>query len=165
LSEIAILQQLSDPEHNSVVRNSTSPDPPPALEDAEKKFGAFLASQGYPKTIRWLSPRELLIDTKRHYWIRPRSTTSHRAAQRYAEGLKRNLGIELRAICATDTETFAHVFVPRDDLDRQYHLMGRVLKLSCPVERRPASTTGNLLNWFALRLLNGKQSNILGLFE
>lgn len=147
--------------------NSTSPDPPLALDAAEQKFSAFLASQGYPKMVRWLSPEELLVDTKRHYWIRPRqSKTTNRAAQRYLEGLERNLGIELRAICATDTETFACVFVPADDdLDRQYHLMGRMLKLSCPVERRPASTIRNPLKWFALRLMNGRRSHVPELFE
>lgn len=81
------------------------------------------------------------------------------------EGLERNLGIELRAICATDTETFACVFVPPDDLDRQDHLMGRMLKLSCPVERRPASTVRNPIKWFALRQLNGRRSHVAELFE
>ena len=131
-----------------------------------EKFRAFLASQGYPKAVCWLSPTELLVDTHRHYWIRPRrSETATRAEQRYAEGFERNLGIELRAICTTQTETFAYVFVPQDDLDRQYHLMGRVLKLSCPVEKRPASTTRNPLKWLTLRLLNRESGNVLGLFQ
>jgi hypothetical protein len=50
-------------------------------------------------------------------------------------GLERNFGIKLQAICATASETFASVFVPEDDVDAQYHLMGRGLNLSCPVER------------------------------
>jgi len=148
------------------VADSTSPDPPLALDAAEQKFSAFLVTQGYPKMVRWLSPDELLVDIKRHYWIRPRrSETTNRAEQRYVEGLERNLGIELRAICATDTETFACVFVPANDVDRQYHLMGRLLKLSCPAERRPASTIRNPLKWFALRLMNGRRSRVPELFE
>lgn len=146
--------------------DSTSSDPPLALDAAQEKFSAFPASQGYPKMVRWLSPEELLVDTKRHYWVRPRrSKTTNRAEQRYAEGLDRNLGIELRAICATETETLACVFVPADDLDRQYHLMGRMLKLSCPAERRPASTIRNPLKWVALRLVNGRRSRVPELFE
>jgi hypothetical protein len=80
---------------------------------------------------------------------------------RYAEGLGRNLGIELRAICATDTETFASVFVPVDDLDRQYHMMGRGLKLSCPAERYSTSTTTNPLKWLAVWLSSGRRPKIL----
>jgi hypothetical protein len=83
-----------------------------------------------------------------------------RAEQQYAKGLGRNLGVQLQAICATNAETFASVFVPEDDLDRQYHLMGCVLKLSCPVEMRLASTVQNPLRWLMLRLRNRK-GNVL----
>ena len=146
--------------------DSTSADPPLSLDAAEQKFSAFLALQGYRKMVRWVSPDELLVDAKHYYWIRPRrSKTQNLADQRYMEGLERNLGIELRAICATETETVACVFVPADDLDRQYHLMGRMLKLSCPVERRPASTIRNPFKWFALRLLKGRTSHVPELFE
>jgi hypothetical protein len=152
--------------HNFGVTNPNGPDPPSTLQAAVEQFSAFLASQGYPGAICWLSPTELLVDARRHYWIKPgRSQTTMRAEQRYAEGLERNLGIELRAICTTETQTFAYVFVPQDDLDRQYHLMGRALKLSCPVEQRPASIIGNRLRWLTLRLLNRESERVLRLFQ
>jgi hypothetical protein len=47
-------------------------------------------------------------------------------------GLERNFGIKLQAICATASETFASVFVPEDDVDAQYHLMGRWIKPLMP---------------------------------
>lgn len=87
-----------------------------------------------------------------------------RVERQYADGVDRNLGVELRAICATNTETFASVFVPENDVDRQYHLMGRLLKLSCPVEMRLASTVPNPLRWWMLRLLHGK-NNVLSFFQ
>jgi hypothetical protein len=90
----------------------------------------------------------LVADTNRHYWVRKRDEKATRyAALRYAEGLRRNFGVMLSAICATEMETFASVFVPEDDLDAQYHLMGRGLKLPCPVERYSTSTVRNLLKW------------------
>lgn len=46
------------------------------------------------------------------------------AALRYSVGLERNVGVKLHAICATEAETFASVFVPEDDVEAQYHLMG-----------------------------------------
>ena len=102
-----------------------APDPPLTLKAAEERFSAFLASQNYPDKVCWITHDDLLIDQKTHFWIRPRPNAEEHAAQQYAEGLDRKLGIELRAICATDAETFASVFVPKDDLDSQYHLMGR----------------------------------------
>lgn len=87
-----------------------------------------------------------------------------RAEQQYTQGVDRNLGVELRAICATNIETFASVFVPENDLDRQYHLMGRLLKLSCPVEMRLARIVPSPLRWWILRLLN-RRSNVLSFFQ
>jgi len=146
------------------VTESRSPDPPATLQVAEEKFSTFLASQGYPKAVCWVEPSDLIVDAKRHYWIRPRRETAMRAEQQYTKGLRRNLGVQLQAICATNAETFASVFVPEDDLDRQYHLMGRVLKLSCPVEMPLASTVQNPLRWLVLRFRNRKGS-VLSFFE
>jgi hypothetical protein len=120
-----------------------APDPPLTLKAAEKKFSAFLASQNYPPRVCWIALGDLLVDKETHFWIRPRASAEEHAAQRYAQGLGRKLGIELRAICATDAETFASVFIPEDDVDSLYHLMGRGLKLTSPLKRYPTSTVRN----------------------
>jgi hypothetical protein len=99
-----------------------APDPPVTLKAAEKRFSAFLTSQDYPRSICWIAPGDLLVDKETHFWTRPRPDAEEHAAERYSQGLGRRLGIELRAICAPDAETFVHVFVPTDDLHRQYHL-------------------------------------------
>ena len=104
----------------------------------------------------------MLVDKERRFWIKEhRSKAAKEAAQRYSQGLQRKVGIELRVICATEAQTFASVFVPQDELDAQYRMMGRGLKLSCPVERYSASTTRNPLKWLALRLRNGRRSKLL----
>jgi hypothetical protein len=140
------------------VRDSNT-DPPLTLEAAQEKFIAFLASQNWPKTICWVAPAEVLIDRKRQYWIKPNCRhAGERAALRYTEGLGGNLGICLQAISANETETFATVFIPEDDLDAQSRLMGHSLKLTCPVETYPTFVTRNPLKWLVLRLVNGKRS-------
>lgn len=161
MSDIEILQQVRRVAHNSSVTDSNA-DPPQMLSDAEEKFRTFLASQNYPKAICWLMPGDVVVDRNRRYWVRKRAAEATRfAALRYSEGLERNLGVMLRAICATDAKTFATVFVPEDDTDRQYHLMGRGLKLSCPVERYSTSTVRNPLKWGVLWWLNGQRSKDL----
>ena len=132
----------------------SAPEPPLTLRAAKDKFSAFLASQSYPEKVCWIAFGDLLVDKKTHFWIRPRPNAEQHAAQQYAEGLHRKLGIELRAICATDAETFASVFIPKDDLDSQYHLMGPGLKLTCPVKRYSTSNVRSLVKWLALRLRN-----------
>lgn len=132
----------------------SAPDPPLTLKAAKEKFSAFLASLNYPAKVYWVALDDLLVDKKTHFWIRPNPNAEEYASRQYAEGLNRKLGIELRAICATDAETFATVFVPKDDLDSQYHLMGHGLKLTCPVKRYSTSNVGGLIEWLALRLGN-----------
>lgn len=72
---------------------------------------------------------DLVVDTKRHQWVRKREAEAKAyAALRYCVGCERKCGVKLHAICATESETFASVFVPDDTGDAQYHLMGRGLK-------------------------------------
>jgi hypothetical protein len=126
---MALLRRLRGVAHNSTVTDA-NPDPPQMLSTAEEKFRTFLVAQNYPKPICWLMPGDVVVDTNRHYWVRKREAEATRyAAQRYSVGLERNFGIKLQAICATEAETFASVFVHEDDLDAQHHLMGRGFKV------------------------------------
>ena len=146
--------------HNSRV-SDLSPDPPKTLKEAEQKFRGFLSRANYPDAICWLIPGDVVASAG-HYWVRKRGAKAEQyAAFRYAEGVNRNLGILLEAICATEEETFASVFVPEDDADAQSHLMGPVLKLSCPVERYAATAITNPLRWLWLWCRHGKQSERL----
>lgn len=141
-----------------------NPDPPQTLSAAEEKFRTFLATQNYPNAICWLTPGDVVVDTNRHYRVRKREAEGARyAALRYSMGLERNFGVKLHAICATESETFASVFVPEDDTDAQHHLMGRGLRLSCPVDRHSASTVTNLLKWRLLWWRKGQRSKELEL--
>jgi hypothetical protein len=137
-------------------RNS---DPPETLTEAAEKFKKFLSIQCWPETIRWLTHDNVLVDRQGEFWVRERGTMALEHAElRYSEGVERNLGVALNAVCATDTETFASVFIPADDLDRQYHLMGRVLKLSVPASRKSAVTVKNPVKWWILALRNKRRS-------
>jgi hypothetical protein len=161
MSEMGILQQLRGVAHNSRVTDA-NPDPPDTFSAAEEKFRTFLATQNYPTTICWLMPGDVIVDMNRHYWVRKREAEgTGYAALRYSVGRERNFGVKLQAICVTESETFASVFVPENNLDAQYHLIGRGLKLSCPVERCSTSTVTNPLKWFLLSWRNGQRSKKL----
>lgn len=137
-------------------------DPPKTLEGAEQRFRGFLRSQNYPEAVCWLIPGDVLASAGPHYWVRKRGTEAkHYTATRYAKGVDRNLGILLEAVCATETETFASVFIPEDDADAQYHLMGTLLKLSCPVERQSTTAITNPLRWLWLQWRYGRLSDSL----
>jgi hypothetical protein len=137
-------------------------DPPPTLSAAEEKFRAFLATQNYPTTICWLMPGDMVADRNRRLLVRKRGAEGTKyAILQYSVALDRNVGVELQAMCATEMETFASVFVPEDYLDAQRHMMGRCLKLTCPVERYATSAVTSALKWKLLWWWNGRRSKRL----
>lgn len=146
----AMLQSLNGSADNLSVTD-VHPDPPRTFAAAEEQFMRLLASENYPTAICWVTHGDVIADTNGHYWIRKRERKqTSLVAALYSEGLKRNLGIELKAICATEPETFARVYVPVDRLHAQYRLIGCCLKLSCRVERHQTSIVRNPLKWWQL---------------
>ena len=157
-----ILQQLTRVAHTLRVIDPNA-NPPKTLSGAEEKFRTFLATQNYPKAICWLMPGDVMADGNRRLWVRRRGIEgTEYAVLQYSLGIERNCGVMLEAICATETETFASVFVPEDDLDAQRHLMGCGLKLSCPAERFATSAVTNPLKWKMLWWWNNRRSKRLG---
>jgi hypothetical protein len=122
-------QQANDPKMINLTNDS-----PPSLAEAEALFGRFLERQGYPSSVYWVNDSDLSVDSGRHWSVR-RNTESSKAdfAQRYSEGIAKGLGIEIVARCASQERTFATIFIPDDAVDAQYHMVGRGLKMCCPI--------------------------------
>ena len=107
-------------------------EPPKTLAEATERFVQFLPKAGYPNHVRWIFRDDVVIDSHNRLWTRSNADARiHEAERLYEEGLRRNIGIALHALCVAGGETLAIVIVPSDDLDSQYRLMspGR-LKLS-----------------------------------
>ena len=161
MSEIEMFRQAIARGHNLCV-SDLNPDPPRTLKQAEQKFRSFLCRENYPETICWLIPGDVVVSNGPHYWVRKRGPEAEQyAATRYAEGVNRGLGILLRAICATNAETFASVFVPQNTVDAQEHLLGSLLRVSCPIVRHSTTAVSNPLRWFWLRWRYGRPSDML----
>lgn len=137
-------------------------DLPESLAAAEERLSCFLQRNGYPPRVRWVVAEDIVFDSGRRCWTRADQieTGLAEARRRYSLGLVRNLGIALNALCASETETFAAVFIPTDETDAESHLMGRCLKMSCPVTKTRASTVSNRIRWLYLRLRNHNLSRM-----
>jgi hypothetical protein len=139
-------------------------DPPTTFAAAEQKFKTFLGSNGYSETICWAEREDVVVDRKGRLFARERNPrAAERADTRYSDGIKGKRGIALRALGATQTETLALVFVPKNELEAQFALMGRGLKLSCPASKTEILGVKNPFVWFILRLRYGNRSKMLWL--
>jgi len=127
---------------------------PIALAIAEERFKEFLTQNSYPADVRWILAKGLLIDKLGRYFVHHVDQVyldgAQEAHRRYAVGLDRQIGISLRAYCASETETFASVFVPADAIDAQYRLMGPGLKMTCPTQILPAQMVESGGRWLLL---------------
>ncbi|MGO9319077.1 MAG: hypothetical protein ACLPXT_09340 [Terracidiphilus sp.] len=124
-------------------------DPPLTLAEAEDEFSQFLSSNGFPSRIRWITAEQIVMGEDRHHFISALGAeTDHaQASRRYTEGLKKGLGILLRAFCSTPSQTIAGINIPTDPTDAQYRHIGRGLKLSCPTSLIPASIVEDPIEW------------------
>jgi hypothetical protein len=142
--------------------NDTQQNLPDSLDGAATQFSEFLRNNGYPGEVCWITADDVAVDPQGKFWLRDRSESRLRQAELlYRSGVERGLGIALRAVCANETTTFALIFIPRDETEAQYAMMGRGIKLSCPTIRRPTMVVNNLLWWWTLRARNRKRENIL----
>ena len=112
-------------------------DPPATLAEAEIRFNKFLTENAFPSKVRWIVASQIALTNEPKFLIQHRGAEAGReeAERRYLIGVERGLGICLRAICVTVSETIASVYIPTNLQDAQYHMMAPRLKLSCPVER------------------------------
>src|SRR5277367_6003679 len=93
----------------------TETDPPKTLTEAAEKFKKFLSAQHWPTTIGWVTTDNVLVDRQGRFWVRERGNRAfEQASLQYSEGVERNLGVAISAVCATDVETFASVFARTD---------------------------------------------------
>ena len=118
-------------------------DPPKSLAEAEELFGKFLSDRGLPTRIVWVQEADVVFEHERSRLVDISSCLDRAyVEQSYQQGVAKDLGISLIAHCASSKHTFATIFVPDDAVDAQYHLMGRGLKLSCPMFFVSASFAG-----------------------
>ena len=131
-------------------------DPPKDFLEAEELFREFLVSQGYPPDISWVFIEDLIPAKGGQYWARQnrRHEGATKAKRQYQLGLERNLGIALNAFGKGEYSTFASIFVPENETDAQFHMMGRCLKRTCSTSPVAVHVTTNLLHWLLLRFRN-----------
>lgn len=135
---------------------------PNSLNEASQRFSRFLRENGYPEQVAWVEQTDLVWD--RHQLCacvrkRPTQIAWDRACQRYAEGIRNGLGVELHAFSEVAGTAIAAVIVPKDEDAAQRRLMPRSgLKLSAATRKLTARRVTNSLTWLVLSLFHRADS-------
>ena len=127
---------------------------PPALQDAVPRLKKFLQEHGWPEEVAFVGEEEL-IWAGDYFWVRLRKAAHENARESYDNARRRGLGVALNAVCTDSVSTYAHIYIPQDDRDRQEHMLAvNCLKLSVPLRRSHARSVRNPALWAALCLLH-----------
>jgi hypothetical protein len=105
----------------------------PAFDEAVSSFQEFLASQGWPRSIRWLRTGDARV-SRGHIAIRAgtRARGEAHARQVYSTAVSAGMGVKIEALCRSDAHTFARIVRPLNEESSARGLFPDGLKLSVP---------------------------------
>jgi len=137
---------------------------PQSFEEAVSRFEVFLKENGHSSNVMWVEPSDLVLSGEHSVYVKLPTPISNvtRARDRFERGIGNELGITFGTICDLSNATCCYAWVPKDEIDRQYHLMGRGLKVTATTgsSRLNGILIRNQLRWRLLKLLHRRHTRL-----
>jgi len=137
---------------------------PQSFEEAVARFEVFLKENGYSANLIWVEPSDLVLSGQHSIYVKLPAPTNNltRARDRFKRGISDGLGITFGTICDLSNATCCYAWVPKDEIDQQYHLMGRGLKVTAGtgLSRLNGIVVGSQLRWWLLKLRYRRHSRL-----
>jgi len=144
---------------------SVEPKPRPiaeiTFEQAEISFKEFLDGQGFGSELYWVFQEDVIIAPFGNIFVRTPIPEGNRERARecFEFGKRRDLGLGFCAFGILDRVACAYISLPKDELDSQYKLMLKSLKLSHTNPMREAKGISSFILW-KIRRLAAKRSGV-----
>jgi hypothetical protein len=104
-----------------------------SFEESCSRYRDFIAENGYPRDLVWITQKDVLLSGKRFLYVRlpiPESNREHARAL-FDAAMKEQSGVSFRKVCETEHATLCSVWVPADGSERQYAMCSQKdLKMS-----------------------------------
>ena len=118
-------------------------------------YQSFLQQNGHSPKLIWVELTDILLtDTSKVYVKLPVSQQNMaRARKLFESGMGSGLGVKLHAIANLKDSTCCYAWVPKDQVDQEYALMGSGLKMSALSDesRRKGTAIRSRLRWAMLK--------------
>ena len=124
------------------------------FEEAVQRFAEFISDQGMSHDIAWILPKNTIMGYKIWY-INEKVVENDRYKEiksLYAKATEKTFGLNLAVRSADKTRCYCYAFVPKEQIDCEYTLMGNGLKFSIPTEVPKAIVVKQGIYWWWLRL-------------
>jgi len=135
------------------------------FETAKARFLELLRECGYPQTIVWLTPKDVLQSGKRFVYVRVPvpNDNERKVRQIFDEGIMQGRGALISTICEMADSTCCYVWSPKGSEEGHYGLWPKDGGVKMTARMKSARISGravrNPLLWALLRLRYGaKQS-------
>lgn len=135
---------------------------PQSFEEAVARFEVFLKENGYSANLIWVEPSDLVLSGQHSIYVKLSAPTTNlsRARDRFERGISDGLGITFGTICDLRNATCCYAWSPEDEIDQQYHLMGRGLKVTARPDRLNGIIVGSRFRWRCLRFRYRRYSRL-----
>jgi len=128
-----------------------------SFEDSCRRFREFLARNGYPLELVWITSDDVLLTGRNFLYVKlPSPDRGGGAARaRFEAATKAQSGVSFKGLFETDHKTLCTVWVASDDSECERAMCSKTdLKMSAPVERNrpPIKEVRSRFVWWCLRL-------------
>ena len=111
----------------------------PSFEESCSRFSEFLASSGWPATIVWVAPDDVVLGKRRMIYIKPPNahSTLPYFRNKFENGMVKRLGVLFETLCTAEGRTYCNMWVPANEIENEYGFMPRgpnALKMCIPTE-------------------------------
>jgi hypothetical protein len=127
---------------------------------AVARFKDFLAANGYPPSLVWVRPDDVLFAGTKQVFLRipsPSGNEQH-AQDDFETGTKRQIGVLFATLCQMNATTYCYTWVPANEEESERHLMPRDVKFSATIGKSvlEANAVPNHITWLWLKLKHRK---------
>ncbi|HEY6307005.1 MAG TPA: hypothetical protein VI488_11175 [Candidatus Angelobacter sp.] len=131
------------------------------FSESVAQFKEFLAANGYPPSVVWVCPQDVLLIGTRQILVRisfPLRNERHAQAE-FERGMKKQMGVLFSTLSHMDAATCRYTWVPADEEEAHRHLMPRAVKFSANTgdSRFLGKDVRNRLRWLWLQLKHRKR--------
>jgi hypothetical protein len=138
------------------------------FDESVAQFKTFLTKSGWPCTLTWIAAKDVLLTGSTMAYLRLPATavSESRARQQFEADIGNELGVLLAALCKLDSTSYCYIWKPSTELEAQYALLGKGLKMSIPQDPLVPRVVRSKLKWWILWLrYRHKQSSKEWLFR
>src|SRR5215475_5668297 len=138
----------------------------PDFDEALRRFQKFVALQGAPESVVFVSAQQVLLSGNRlRVWLPDVAASLRQAREAYQQALNHRHGVLIAGLCRLDRQLCSYVYGPSREEEAVALMYPDGLKLSLRSPLPEGSPIKKRWHWWLLRALARRRPGILVNYE